>query len=381
MKILVITRTIAPTSGGGRYSRAVLEEYVKKGIEFRVLTETGSSPDASEMYEDRILLPLNSFVSVLRNISLIRKAMKDCDVVHAFDGWPYAVYAHLALLGKRQTLVVNAVGTYAVAALKMPVKGKFLAAAYRKAVKIFAISEFVKNNVLKYIKLDNLDVAYLGTTPMKMPAQSDLDACKAKYGITSETPVLLTVGALKDRKGQFETVQAVKILKEKYPNILYCIVGTTKGTDVYAGKIKKYVEEEGLMKNVKILSDVRSDAELASLYALSTVFLLNSKYDRNSEHSEGFGLVLLEAAQFGKPVIGSKGSGIPEAMEDGVNGHLVDEVRPELIAQAVEKALANYEMLSRNSRLVAQKFSWDRTASAYLESYKLAQHDIKGDKI
>jgi glycosyltransferase involved in cell wall biosynthesis len=358
MKVLVLTKTISPDSGGGRYSHAVLEEYKKMGISFTVVTETGGE-----------LLPLSSIGLFIKNILKVRNYAKGHDIVHAFDGWPFAIYAHCAVLGTRKPLVVNAVGTYAVAALKRPVKGFFLKMAYRRAKKIFAISEFVKRRLQMYLNVP-VDVVYLGTTWMKTPETSDLEKTRAKYGIQNQTPVLLTVGALKDRKGQFETAEAVKILKEKYPNILYLIVGSTRGTEAYTEKIRKYVWENGLEQNVQIISDAKSDAELASIYTLSTIFLLNSKFDEKSEHSEGFGLVLLEAAQFGKPVIGSVGSGIPEAMEDGFNGVLVQKVEPGQIVEAVEKVLSRYNELAMNSKKVAERFSWKKTAEAYSSAYK-----------
>jgi phosphatidylinositol alpha-1,6-mannosyltransferase len=357
MKILIITHTISPDSGGGRYSKAVLEEYDRRGISYRLITER----------ED--LLPLASLSAFVKNVLTVRKAAKECDIVHVFDGWPYAVYARLAILFTNKRLFVNAVGTYAVAAFKSPLKGIFLRNAYRKAEKIYAISNFVKENVAKYIKLDTLEVVYLGTTPMPEPQKESLDQFKNKYGISAQTPILLTVGAIKDRKGHYETVEAVNLLRNKYPDILYCIVGTTKGSEAYVKKIEEYVVAHKLQSHVRIMTDLATDQDLACAYYLSDIFLLNSKYDKKSEHSEGFGLVLLEAAQFGKPVIGSRGSGIPEAMEDGYNGCLVDEVRAEEIASAVEKVLANYDEFALHSREVAGRFTWQKAADQYIKGY------------
>lgn len=357
MKILIITKTLLPTSGIGRYSRAVLEEYTQRGIPFKVLTE----PDG--------IVPLTSFFAALKNISTIKKASLDCDIIHAFDGWPYAVYAHMATLFTSKRLIVNAVGTYAVANLRSLTKGMFLRRAYKRAEKIFAISKFVADNILKYIKLDNLEVVYLGTTLMKEPAREELENFKKKYQISLQTPILLTVGALKDRKGQFETLQSVELLKKQYSNILYCMVGSKRDGEAYVRNIEEYVSTHNLASNVRIMSDLSTDEELACMYVLADIFLLNSKHDVESEHSEGFGLVLLEAAQFGLPVVGSRGSGIPEAMEDGYNGYLVDTVKAQEIAITVEKVLANYNMLSEHSREVAQRFSWKKTADSYIRGY------------
>jgi glycosyltransferase involved in cell wall biosynthesis len=375
MKILIITPTIAPHSGAGRYSKAVLEEYKKQGIDYVVLTEAGGKE--VDPFEKRAVRPLKSISSLLFNLKIVRKMAKDCTIVHAFDGWPYAIYGYAAVLFSNKKLFINAVGTYAVAALKTPIKGIVLTFAYRRAVSIFAISEFVKNNVLKYRKLNNLSVVYLGTTPMKKPEENELEAFKLKYGIQSQTPIILTVGALKDRKGQYETVEAISILKNKYPDILYCIVGSLVGNDSYVHRIKEYVRKNKLENNVKIISDAGTDKSLSCAYELSDIFILPSKYDPQSEHSEGFGLVLLEAAQFGKPVIGSKGSGIPEAMEDGVNGYLVDEVTPKTISETIEKVISNYEVLARNSKKVSEKYSWERTATSYIAGYRKVEANKK----
>lgn len=79
---------------------------------------------------------------------------------------------------------------------------------------------------------------------------------------------------------------------------------------------------------------------------------------------EGFGLVFLEANACGKPVIGGRSGGIPEAVVDGVTGLLVDPHDSEDIANAIARLLMDSELsnrLGRQGRLrVARDFTWSQ---------------------
>jgi D-inositol-3-phosphate glycosyltransferase len=82
-------------------------------------------------------------------------------------------------------------------------------------------------------------------------------------------------------------------------------------------------------------------------------------------YSESFGLVALEAQACGCPVVASGVSGLRSVVRDEVSGYLIDEHDPAAYAERIGRLLANTELaqqMGRRGRLLAQRFSWTRTA-------------------
>jgi phosphatidylinositol alpha-1,6-mannosyltransferase len=86
---------------------------------------------------------------------------------------------------------------------------------------------------------------------------------------------------------------------------------------------------------------------------------------------EGFGIVFMEAALSGKPAIGGKNGGVPEAIEDGVTGILVDPERESSISDALHLLLNNAELRSnigfQARKRAVTKFSWSVIATSFRE--------------
>lgn len=93
-----------------------------------------------------------------------------------------------------------------------------------------------------------------------------------------------------------------------------------------------------------------------------TVFVLPSR-------SEPFGIAIVEGMACGKAVVGSRTGGIPEIVEDGRDGLLVEPDDPEALAAAIQKLLADaplrVELGSRGLAKVRDKFLWEHTGAAY----------------
>ena len=89
------------------------------------------------------------------------------------------------------------------------------------------------------------------------------------------------------------------------------------------------------------------DEKLPSYYQSCNVFILTSREIKERGEAEGFGIVFLEAGACGKPVIGSKSGGIPDALIDSVTGILVDPLDIEGIADAIIRLLSNENLAAR----------------------------------
>ncbi len=363
-RILIITNNLGVDSGMGRYSLSIVNELSRAGVYFKILTEKNTKPVLSG--EIKGLLNKSTIIGFFKNIIITRKLAKEFDVVHALDCWTYGVYAYFAVLGTRKKLFVNGVGTYSV-----PCGGLFkkflMVRAYVRSEKVFCISGYAKSRILEIEPKIKAETVLLGATKLADPSADEVKDYSQKYKTLDRYPILLTVGGIKDRKGQLETLKAVKMLVRDYPKALYVIVGSNKNRS-YISKIKNYAEKHNLSENILMLHDIRTDKELAYLYDLSDIFLLNSNND--GVHFEGFGLVLLEAAQFGRPVIGSSGCGIENAIENGYNGYLTEQRNPEDIYEKLNLVLGGqYSSLAANSKEFAKRFKWRDTVVSYLKYY------------
>ena len=349
MKILVIAETTAMISGAGRTAQSTLDAYARAGIEYAVLTAS-----------IRVTL-----LGAVKNMLKARRMARDCDSVHAYDMWPYVVYGWCAVVGTKKKLFITGVGTYSVAPFNNLFKRILLGIACRRASKIFSISRYTTKRIKEKINLNNIVEVYLGAPLLPTLTEDERMSLTKEFPITG-SPVLLTVGQIKHRKGQLDTVRAVAKLKKDFPNILYCIVGSNVDTR-YVDEIKKFVATEHLESNVLLIHNVRSDKALAYLYQRCDVFVMNSNND--GDHFEGFGLVFLEAEQFGKPVVGSHDCGIEDALSDGDNGYLSKQGDAGDIAEKIAKVLSNADELGQHSKEFYSHFSWDRTVAEYKKYY------------
>lgn len=129
-------------------------------------------------------------------------------------------------------------------------------------------------------------------------------------------------------------------------------------------------------RDVQFLGPV-ADAELPALYRSAAVLVLpsvqRSCYGREVRVSELLGLVLLEAMASGTPVVASRVGGVPEVVQHGVTGYLVEpgnvaELRARLDELLKDPALAR--RMGRAAReLVCERFTWQACAARCLQAY------------
>ncbi len=173
---------------------------------------------------------------------------------------------------------------------------------------------------------------------------------------------LLTVGSTSKRKGQINVVNSIPILLKKFPNILYYMIGSTG----YKCEILYEAERLKVVDNCILLGKL-SDIELYQYYSSVDIFCMLSEHTETGDF-EGFGIAILEANYFGIPAIGSKGSGIEDAICDGFNGILVDPHNPTEVENAIITIIGNYETFRMNSIEWAKKHNWKLIFERYQDS-------------
>jgi len=130
---------------------------------------------------------------------------------------------------------------------------------------------------------------------------------------------LLTIGRLADKKGYKYIIKAIAKVIKKYSNIEYIIAGDGP----LRAELETLVDNLGLGKHVIFMGLIKDD-EAVKLYEKSHIFILPSITAADGD-MEGTPVVLMEAQACGLPVISTYHSGIPEVVEDGKSGFLVQE--------------------------------------------------------
>lgn len=163
----------------------------------------------------------------------------------------------------------------------------------------------------------------------------------AKYNFVAspikqdDTVRILTVARLVEKKGLEYSIQAVAKVLEKFPNIIYHIVGD----GILRTSLEDLVRKLDLEKKILFLGWKKED-EVRELYRKSHIFILPSVTARDGD-MEGQGLVLQEAQAVGIPVISTLHNGIPDGVLDGRSGFLVPERDMTAIAEKIQLLIEN----------------------------------------
>ena len=96
--------------------------------------------------------------------------------------------------------------------------------------------------------------------------------------------------------------------------------------------------------------------------------------------TEGFGITVLEAMSYGRPIIVTEGAGVMELIEDGKDGFVVPIRDPDAISEKIKYFYNNpseVERMGRNAREKAEKFTWNKIRSEYIKLFKEVVEDGK----
>jgi glycosyltransferase involved in cell wall biosynthesis len=168
-----------------------------------------------------------------------------------------------------------------------------------------------------------------------------------------EDPLFLYVGRLSAEK----EIERIKPILLANPKARLALVGD--------GPHHKQLQQQFAGLPVHMAGFLHGE-ELAQAYASSDIFIMPSR-------SETLGLVILEAMSSGLPVVAARAGGIPEMVQDGVNGFLFDE-EVDAIA-AIEKLLttpALRETIGHAARAQAEHYGWRAATLLLLEHYRTA---------
>lgn len=230
----------------------------------------------------------------------------------------------------------------------------------KHATKVFTISQASKNDILhEYQKAsEDVIVTYPGIRAGSyIQRTTNMKELEKKFGIKGN--YILFVGTLQPRKNIARLIEAFGlVVQHKGTKDVELVIVGKKGwlyDDILQAPRKFAVEEK-----VKFL-DFVSDEDLPGLYQHALCYVLPSLY-------EGFGLPVLEAMQYGTPVITSNVSSLPEAGGDAAV--YVDPTNTKDIASKIQTVITDKNLradMSKKGFEHIKKFSWEKAAKQTLE--------------
>jgi len=380
MRILLYTHEFPPFAGGaGVYTAGLAKGLSELGHEVTVVApayeEAIAQWDAQQPYTvDRMLLPGGRLTVLAGSIGLIRAwlhlrpdmtfvtdvgaqlAASLASLVFPFHA-PYCITVHGSEIewhfgiGRRKR----------PQALLMPVVRRFFA----RSLAIVCVSRATQEALLYKLPAlgERVAVVHNGIDLDAFPPVTEEEVGRQRNKIDAPGPVLLTVARLIPEKGIDNVLKALSRIAPDMPDLRYVVVGA--GPDL--GRLKAQVTDSSLEGNVVFAGKV-SQRELSAYYALCDIFIMPS---RPSDRFEGFGLVYAEAGAYGKPVIAGRTGGVPEVVQDGHNGILVDPMDVDGLERAIRSLLSNpglaRSMGCNGRRQVVERFNILRMAESTLQ--------------
>ncbi len=191
-----------------------------------------------------------------------------------------------------------------------------------------------------------------------LPTEAGL-AVREQLGWT-DRPVVVCVSRLMPRKGQDVLIRAMPAIRRRVPDAALLVVGGGPSRQ----RLQELAESVGVADDVVINGGAPYD-ELPRYYAAGDVFAMPCRERLGGLDVEGLGMVFLEAAACGLPVVAGRSGGSPEAVLDGESGLLVDGRSVDAVADAVAGLLADpvraAAMGERGRRWVSNAWSWEST--------------------
>lgn len=155
-----------------------------------------------------------------------------------------------------------------------------------------------------------------------------------------EKPTILSVGRLVPRKNHRAVIEVLPELLREFTGLQYVVLGDGPERQ----SLELLANQLGVSSAVQFLGAV-SDEERYEWYRRAYLFALPTYSE--GDDVEGFGIVFLEAASFGRPVVAGRGGGVEEAVRDGETGLVVDPHSREELRVALKKLIADRSYAAR----------------------------------
>ena len=285
---------------------------------------------------------------------------EDLDIIHAHYAMPHAVCGILAkqMTNERLKVVTTLHGTDITVLGSDSSMQDMIKFAIEKSDAVTAVSNALVKETYDLIQPDKEIKTIYNFIDYPAPADnSDIDL-KAELNIKEDEKVIIHVSNFRKVKRIPDILNAFAAVSKRLPCKLVLV-----GDGPEMGTVNKQIKKLGLRERVILLG---KQENLHELYAISDACVLMSE-------KESFGLVLLEAMLHGVPCLGTNIGGIPEVIQDGVNGYIVEKGDSDAAAEKLYDLLKDdrkRQAMGENAiRIVREHFETSRIVDQYEDLY------------
>lgn len=227
-----------------------------------------------------------------------------------------------------------------------------------KADRILSTSEIMKEETKKYTN-KQIEVTPFGIDTDRFYPQ------KIESLFSDRDIVIGTVKSLEKKYGIVYLIKAFDLVKKNNPNYAVKLLIVGKGT--LERQLKEIAQDLDLEMDIIFTGFI--DHNKVEKYHN----MLDISVSYSIDDSESFGVAVLEASACGKPVVVSNVGGLPEVVEDGITGFVVEPKNITVLAEVLNKLILNpelrIEMGKKGRERVIKKYNWSDSVKQMISIY------------
>jgi glycosyltransferase involved in cell wall biosynthesis len=246
-----------------------------------------------------------------------------------------------------------------------PLGQKNRAFIYRHGcTKIVADAQVIKKEFIEQYGITAKKIEVIGSAVdlEKFSPNRDRMKFRREVGLSEETPIIVNIGMIRPDKGQFNLVEAARIVRHQRKDAHFVFVGEATGGRSREKWVRKAIDRAGLNGNV-LMMGYRWD--IPDILAAATMVVIASR------HTEASPIVLREAFASGRPVVATRVGDVPEIIVHGENGLIVQPNDSNALATAILLFLSDEKLAARCAekglRYAREHFCFDRMMRAKLD--------------
>lgn len=227
--------------------------------------------------------------------------------------------------------------------------------------KVVTVSKYVRTYLVneKGIQADKVVVIPTGIDIERFNPDAVSAVPREELNVAPDAQIVGTVAILRRKKGHHTLLDAIPAVLKEFPKAVFLFAGDGP----QRGNIEKKIAELGIDRNVKLLGlrkDVPEILKTIDLFVLPTL-------------QEALGTSFLEAMAMRKPVIGTNIGGVPEVIQNGVSGVLVEPENPTMLAKAIVSLLKDKQKMSdmgnMGGKMVEERYSVEAMTANLFDFY------------
>ncbi|MBI5874722.1 MAG: glycosyltransferase family 4 protein [Deltaproteobacteria bacterium] len=356
---LTILHTESSKGWGGQENRTLKESIGLKKMGVRVIIACPSDSKLAKVGAENGIeiraVRMDSSISPSAILSILKIIKQEnVNIVCTHSGKDSMIGAIAGRLSKMKPKVVR------TRHLALPITSKITYSIFPH--KVVTVSEYVRKYLVeeKGIAADKV---------LSIPTGVDLevfniDVVKAvsreALGISPDAVIVGTIAILRRKKGHHTLLDAIPFVLKEIPNVTFLFAGDGPQRE----NIEKKLSELGIAGSVKLLGlrkDIPEILKTIDLFVLPTL-------------QEALGTSFLEAMAMSKPVVGTRVGGVPEVVNEGVSGMLVEPGNSAALADAIINLLKSRDKMKKmgdeGRRIVEIKYSVDVMVKNLYDFYK-----------